>query len=274
MALQTDLTDLFEYGIDLKNRRIYFGCTADDSDTATDVNSVTIEYAIRAIHRMMIENPSKPIELHVNSVGGNPYDALRLHDEILSCSAQVKFYGGGSIMSSATWIMCACDERYLYQNTTVMCHDGSEGYEGKHTDMQIDAAEAKRLQDLLYDLYEKNSTMSKEFWMDACTRDLYLTAHEAVSLGLADKIVEPKKRGNLRKMRQASLKKASASSELPQLIKDLYSRVKIPQSTTVTINKAKPEPVDPHIIIDDRPVETKEPQQPLVAEVPKDSESK
>lgn len=260
MANQTELTDLFEYGIDIKNRRIYFGCMSSDPDTATDFTQVSVELAVRAMHKMATESPNKPIELHMNSAGGNTYDMLRLHDEILSCPSQVKFFGGGSIMSAATWVLVVCDERYLYTNATIMVHDGSEGYEGKHTDVQINALESKRLQDLLYDIYEKNTNMSKEFWQDVCTRDLYLTASEALALGLCDKIIEPKKRGNLRKVRQVSLKKSANNKELPQLVKDLFSRVKIPQSTVVTINKPRPEPVDPNLIVDDKPAENEMPQ--------------
>jgi ATP-dependent protease ClpP protease subunit len=206
--------------------------------------------AVRAMHRMAAEAPGKPIEIHMNSYGGDPYAMLRLHDEILACPCQIKFVGGGAIMSAATWIMAVCDERYLHQNATIMVHDGSEGYEGKHTDVQITAAENKRLQDTLYELYEKNSRMPKEFWMDVCQRDLYLTAHEAVSLGLADKIVEPKKRGNLRKVRQAALKKGIESSEMRDLVKNLYSRINKVKIPKIELNQYTKEPVDPTIVVD------------------------
>src|ERR1051325_11780330 len=198
MADKSELTDSLVYGIDLKNRRIYFGTCVDSGDeTPGDFTQASVELAIRSLHKMSLDAPGKPIEIHMNSYGGDPYAMLRLYDEILSCPCQVKFYGGGAIMSAATWIMVACDERYLYTHATIMVHDGSEGYEGKHTDVQITAAENKRLQDVLYDIYTNNTRMPKEFWQDVCQRDLYLNSSEAVSLGLADKIVEPKKRGNL-----------------------------------------------------------------------------
>jgi ATP-dependent Clp endopeptidase proteolytic subunit ClpP len=253
MAVFTELTDNLAYGVDLKNRRIYFGINLDsgDVDQSTDFTLTSVEYAVRALHRMATDAPGKPIEIHMCSYGGDPYAMLRLYDEIHACPCQVKFFGAGVIMSSATWIMAGCDERNLHPNTTIMVHDGSEGFDGKHTDHQIQAAEMKRLQERLYDIYAENSRMPKEFWEDVCQRDLYMSASEAVSLGLADKIVEPKKRGNLRKARYAALKKTPESKEMNKLVKDIYERINKKKVPKVELNEVKKEAADPGLIIDD-----------------------
>ncbi|CAM6003852.1 unnamed protein product [Sphagnum balticum] len=267
MADKSELSDSLIYGIDLKTRRIYFGMPIDWTvEDPGEFNQASIELAIRSIHKMALDAPGKPIELHMNSYGGDPYAMLRLYDEILSCPCQVKFYGGGAIMSAATWIMVVCDERYLYPHATVMVHDGSDGFEGKHTDTQIFASEMRRLQDVLYDIYTSNTRMPKEFWQDVCQRDLYLSASEAVSLGMADKIVEPKKRGNLRKMRQAALKKSPENSDMKKLLTDIYARINKVKVPKIELNPVVKEAADPHVIVDDKPVETEKAQQPTVAE--------
>jgi ATP-dependent Clp endopeptidase proteolytic subunit ClpP len=253
MAAITELTDNLAYGVDLKNRRIYFGVNLDTAEVgeSTDFTISSVEYAIRALHRMASDAPGKPIEIHMCSYGGDPYAMSRLYDEIHACPCQVKFFGGGAIMSAATWIMAGCDERYLHVNTTVMVHDGSDGFEGKHTDHQIQAAEMKRLQDKLYDIYAENSRMPKEFWQDVCQRDLYLTASEAVSLGLADKIIEPKKRGNLRKVRQAALKRELDNKDMKKILHDVYARINKVKVPKIELNEYKKEATDPHIIVDE-----------------------
>jgi len=259
---KTELTDNLAYGIDLKNRRIYFGINLDsaDVDESTDFSMSSVEYAVRALHRMATDAPGKPIEIHMSSPGGDPYAMLRLYDEIHACPCQVKFFGGGIIMSSATWVMAACDERFLHPNTTIMVHDGMDGFEGKHTDAQIAAAEMKRLQDLLYDIYAANSRMPKEFWEDVCQRDLFLTASEAVSLGLADKVLEPKKRGNLRKMRYATLKKEPDNKEMKTLVKSIYSRINKIRVPKIELNTAKKELSDPQVIVEEIVIITEEPK--------------
>jgi ATP-dependent Clp protease protease subunit len=223
---KTELDDLLYSGVDSKNRRIYFGDYTDQADLEVgEVTSRSVESAVRALHHMLNEDSQKPIELHMSSPGGDPYQMLRLYDEILACPCPVKFIGGGIIASSATWIMCACDERYLHPNTTVMVHDGTEGYEGTHTDAKVAMAEAVRLQDKLYDIYAANSRMPREFWEDVCQRDLYLTAEEALKLGLADKIVEPAHRASFRKARNAALKKSPEPVEMSALMDKLRMRV-------------------------------------------------
>lgn len=257
MATVTELTDNLAYGVDLKNRRIYFGVNLDvsDSDEATDFTLASVEMAVRALHRMASDAPNKPIELHMSSYGGDTYSMLKLHDEILACPCQIKFIGSGPIMSSASFIMATCDERNLHPNAVVMVHELSSGGGGKHTDIKIDAAENIRLMDQLCSIYEANSRMPKEFWLDITQRDVYLTASEAVSLGLADRIIEPKKRGNLRKARHAAMKKEVDPKDMRELVKSLYERTNRSRIPKLEMNEIKKEAADPHLFVD----ETKQP---------------
>lgn len=251
--MRIELDELLAYGVDVKNRRIYFGSPLDgmDNESTGDFTQASIELAVRALHKLSADAPGKPIEIYINSYGGSPYDMLRLYDEILASPCQIRFIGSGVVMSAATWIMAACDERCLHPNTTIMVHDGTEGFEGKHTDAQIQAAEMKRLQGLLYDIYAANSRMPREFWEDVCQRDLYLTAEEAIMLGLADKIIEPKKRGNLRRARQSGLKKNPSNKEMRGLIHTLYSRINKVKVPKIELNEPKKEPVDPALTLEE-----------------------
>ncbi len=260
MAIKTELDDYLAYGIDSKNRRIYFGyCTDLAGEESSDVTQRSIELVVRALHRLASEGPGRPIELHMNSPGGDPYAMLRLVDEILACPCQVKFFGGGIIQSSATWIMSVCDERYLHENTTVMVHDGNECFDYTHTDTKIAMAEAVRLQNLLYDMYTANSRMPRSFWVDVCQRDLYLTAEETIKLGLADKIIDSKKRGNLRKIRTAHLKKAPPHIEMNTLVQQLYARVDRNNAPKLELNKPVKEECDPHIKVTEAPIDDTQP---------------
>lgn len=250
MPEKTELTDLLTYGIDIKNRRIYFGLPIDSSEeVASDFTMSSVELAIRALHKMA-DDSNKPIEIHMSSYGGDPYAMLRLHDEILASPCQIKFFGGGAIMSAATWIMAVADERYLHENAKVMLHDGWEDPGvGKHTDLLISAKEAKVLQARLYEIYAKNSKMPVVFWQDVCQRDLFLTAQEAIILGLADKIIEPKKRGNLRKLRQATFKTKTKNQDMRNLLNEIYGRINRVKVPKIDFNKFEAEQSDPNIIV-------------------------
>lgn len=264
MAEKTEITDLLVYGIDMKARRIYFGTPiGEGTEEHSDFSPSSVDMAVRAMHKMADEAPGKPIEIHMSSYGGDIYSSMRLYDEILACPCQVRFIGGGAIMSAATLIMVACDERLLHPNATVMVHELADSHDYiKNTDIQINAGECVRLTDTLCDLYAKNSRMPKDFWLDVSQRDLYLSASEAVSLGLVDKLIEPKKRGNLRRVRQAALKKEQDKAEIRKLVNTIYGRigkVKIPK---LELNEPVKEPVDPNLVV----VKTEMPQEPVVLE--------
>lgn len=233
---------ILEHGIDLKNRRIYFGSLSDSSEDegGSDFNWKSCERTIRAIHILENEAPNKPIELHMCSPGGEAYEMLRLIDVIEHSPCQFKFYGSGQIMSAATWIMAVCDERYLYRHTRILLHDapcfGSQEVPVKLTDRRIDMVEEDRLQLELNNLYAENSRMPVEFYNVIVKRDCYISPEETIALGLADKILEPKKRGNLRRMRIALLNKDVDKAEMAKLVRKMYGRVeesRLPQKIEI-----------------------------------------
>lgn len=227
---QETITAILEDGVDIANRRIYYGIMMHpQSGSGEDVCWHSIEKVIRAIHIMEGESSRKPIELHMSSPGGDPHELLRLYDTIQSSPCQIKFYGSGAIASAATWIMAGCDERYLTPNTRVLIHDSSGGgwsnLPSKLTDMYIHINEEKYIQDVLNRIYADNSRMPMEFWNEMVKRDLWLSAEETIALGLADKLIEPKKRGNLRKMRAALLSQQPNTKDTNRFVKMLKDRV-------------------------------------------------
>ena len=243
-----EVSEIFDNGLDRKNRRIYWGMLSDDDGDIFMWK--TVEQAIRAMHILVNDNPKKPIELHMHSPGGGANAMLRLVDEIKACPCQIKFFGGGAISSSATWVMAICDERNLHVNTELVFHDGSDALDGKHTDVQIEARATKDLQNNLDRIFAENSRMPETFWNDVLQRDVYLTADEAVKFGLADNIIEPKKRGNLRRSRIAKMSKEIDAKEIKQLVKSIYKRIDRKTITKIEISLPPVEECDPNVIID------------------------
>lgn len=223
---KTELEEILSHGVDIKNRRIYFGCDGDDDDHGGAFNWSSVEACVRALHKLTEGKNKKPIELHMSSAGGDSVSMMRLYDEILACPCKIIFVGGGEISSSATWIMAVCDERRLHKHTTICLHDGTDSQSDRHTDFLIGAAETEDNMNMLYQLYADNSRMPVRFWQDVLQRDLFISAEEAIQFGLADKIIEPVKRGNLRRTRINSLKKEIDPDEMKDLVKSVYKRIR------------------------------------------------
>lgn len=231
MAIDATLLEqIIDEGLDVKNRRIYFGALPEGLDEfGSDFAWRSVERAIRQIHVLENDAPHKPIELHMSSPGGDAYEMLRLIDVIEHSPCQFKFFGSGKIMSAATWVMAICDERYLYRNARILIHDSTAGgtveVPSRLTDRRIDQKEEDDLQDRLNKMYAENSRMPVEFYAALVKRDCYLSAEETVMLGLADKILEPKKRGNLRRMRIALLNKEVDKSEMAKLVRKMWGKI-------------------------------------------------
>jgi len=218
-------------GINFKERKIFFGYVDGGSEDNIDFESISM--AIRAIDRMLAISNKQPIELHFTSYGGDPYQSLALVDKILESPCKFVFYGRGAIMSAATVIMAVCDERYLSKNATVMLHDGSDGFEGNTTDMQIYVKESERVQETYNEIYANNSWLKKNFWDAVVRRDLYLTADECITVGLADKIVHNPGRSKFRNRKKPN---SSESNKISRLVKKFGDRIKLPILSQVEVH--------------------------------------
>jgi ATP-dependent Clp protease protease subunit len=259
-----NVTQILDYDVDFKKRRIYFGALiASNDEDGSEFTWRSVERAVRHIHIMESDAPSKPIELHMSSIGGDTAALLRLYDVIQSCSCQIKFIGGGEISSSATWIMASCDERMLYPNTCIIIHDSGWGEAvspEKLIDKSIMIDNEKLLQHKLNQIYADNSIMPLEFWAEMVKRDLYLTAEEAIMLGLADKIIQPRKRGSLRRNRIASMKQERDKKDMSKMLKMLKDRIYMDKLSKLELHLPE-EKFDKTLIIDNT-IET------FTAEVP------
>ena len=250
---KTEFEEILGHGVDFKNRRIYFGLDAEfEESLGGEFKWESVELVIRALHKMASDYKHAPIELHMSSYGGNTDEMLRLYDAIQICPCQIKFYGSGKIMSAATWIMSGCDERYLTPNTQVMLHKwrGDAGYQTE-TDAKIDMDHyGGWLTERLNDIFAENSKMPAEFWEEVTKRDLYLTADEAVTLGLADFITPFKKRGNLRRKRIAQMNKPVDKSEMKKLVTSINKRTHRGKNLKIELHIPEEE-FDKSIYIDD-----------------------
>jgi len=248
---ELELIEIFDCGFDRKKRRIYFGTEDVQEDEGHgDVGWKSVENAVKALHILEKDNSKRPIEIHTYSWGGDVYGMQRFMDELEYCDCKTIFIGGGRIASAMTWIMSVCDERRLYKNTTVMLHDGSDGVSGKHTDVQIDARHGKFIQDMLNKSFARNSVMPVEFWENMLQRDVYLTPEETVMLGLADKVIQPKKRGNLRRSRIALMNQPRDPKEMKKLVKSMYERTNREKAGLKIELSVPQEECDPAVTVD------------------------
>lgn len=140
------------------------------------------------------ENPEQPINMYVNSPGGSVYDGLAVYDVMQYIKCPVATYVTGMAASMGSFIAQAGAPgmRYLLPRAITMIHQPSSGTRGKVSDMEIDLIESLRIKREMTELYVRHNSKGTTYerFAELMDRDKWLTAPQALELGLADHIVE------------------------------------------------------------------------------------
>ena len=176
----THYDNLFSRNVNFRERIIYI---------SDDIDEWSADVFQKAFDELDKE-PSKPIRVEISSYGGAVYDMLGMVDRIKASPCHIITRGLGKIMSAATFILSAGDERIMGKNSWYMVHELSSWAVGKLKDLKIELKHLERLEDQCNNLYEEfsNRGVSAKKFEQMCKKDCYLTAKEVLELGLIDKI--------------------------------------------------------------------------------------
>ena len=138
------------------------------------------------------ENPKKEIYLYINSPGGLVTSGLGIYDTMQYIKPDVSTLCIGQAASMASFLLAAGEKgkRFSLPNSRVMVHQPSAGFTGQATDIEIHAKEVLSLKKRLNEIYSKHTGKSVEEIKAALERDNFMTAENAKSFGLIDKVVE------------------------------------------------------------------------------------
>lgn len=140
-----------------------------------------------------LDTKDKTLSLYINSTGGDLYSAFALIDIMGNSQHPVRTIAVGAVMSSAFLIFASgtSGERYVGTNTSLMCHQFSDSSEGKFHDikatMKDNESTNQKMVDILKNATGLAASVIKRKLLPAS--DVYLTAEEAVELGIADHIL-------------------------------------------------------------------------------------
>jgi ATP-dependent Clp protease protease subunit len=158
---------------------------------------ITEENVNECIKWLIYENldaKEKVLTLYVNSSGGDLYQAFALIDTMRNSKHVVRTVGIGSIMSAAFLIFTSGDqgERHIAANTGIMCHQfAGGGSDAKFHDLKAEMKENELLNKKMVEIL-KNATglaPSRIKTKLLPASDVYLTAQEAIELGVADHLI-------------------------------------------------------------------------------------
>ena len=138
------------------------------------------------------ENPKKEIYLYINIPGGLVTSGLGIYDTMQYIKPEVSTLCIGQAASMASFLLAAGEKgkRFSLPNSRVMVHQPSAGFTGQATDIEIHAKEVLSLKKRLNEIYSKHTGKSVEEIKAALERDNFMTAENAKSFGLIDKVVD------------------------------------------------------------------------------------
>jgi ATP-dependent Clp protease protease subunit len=137
------------------------------------------------------ENPDKDISFYINSPGGSVSAGLAIYDTMQFIKPDVSTLCMGIAASMGAFLLAAGEKgkRFALPNARVMIHQPSGGAQGQASDIEIQAKEILYLRERLNRILADKTGQPLERIERDTDRDTFMSAEDAVSYGLIDKVL-------------------------------------------------------------------------------------
>ena len=159
---------------------------------ADEVNDQTASLVVAQLLFLEAEDPSKDIQLYINSPGGSVTAGMAIYDTMnyIKCDVSTICIGMAASMGAFLLSSGAKGKRLALPNAEVMIHQPSGGAKGQATEIQIVAENILKTKKKLNEILAANTGQSVEKIAEDTERDNFMSAEEAKAYGLIDEIVE------------------------------------------------------------------------------------
>ena len=176
------------YSLLLRERIIFLGTPIDDQ--IANLIIAQILYLDR-------EDPDRDINLYIHSPGGGIEAGLAIYDTMQLAHADVATYGLGVTASMGTLLLCAGakGKRFCMPNATIHMHQaliGGGGISGQASDIEIQAREIIRLNEVIRNIFVERTGMEYEKIKRDFDRDFFMDPNAAKAYGIVDEILQPR----------------------------------------------------------------------------------
>jgi ATP-dependent Clp protease protease subunit len=159
-----------------------------------EVNETLSAAIVAQLLYLESDAPEKAITLYINSPGGSVTAGLAIYDTMSYIRSPVSTVCVGQAASMGSLLLCGGEKgkRFCLPNSSIMVHQPSGGYSGQASDIAIHAKEIIRVRGKLNEIFRKHLT--KVHTIDEIEklmeRDKFLSAEEALDMGIVDEILE------------------------------------------------------------------------------------
>jgi ATP-dependent Clp protease, protease subunit len=155
------------------------------------VTEVTANLIVAQLLFLESENPDKDISFYINSPGGSVSAGLAIYDTMQFVKPDVSTLCVGQAASMGALLLAAGGKgkRFALPNSRVMIHQPMGGFQGQASDIEIHAKEILYLKARLNEILAKHTGQKIETIEKDTDRDNFLSATQAVSYGLVDRVL-------------------------------------------------------------------------------------
>jgi len=154
------------------------------------VNDQTANLVVAQLLFLESENPDKDISLYINSPGGSVYSGMAIYDTMQFVKPDVSTICVGMAASMGAFLLSAGakGKRYALPNSRIMIHQPSSGAQGQASDIAIAAREILDVRTRLNRILSDRTGQPIERIEKDTDRDNFMSAEDAVSYGIIDRI--------------------------------------------------------------------------------------
>ena len=167
----------------LRERIIFLG---------TEVNDQVSDSLVAQLLFLEAEDPSKDIQIYINSPGGSVTAGLAIYDTMQQISPDIVTICFGVAASMGAFLLSGGTKgkRLALPNARIMIHQPLGGAQGQAVEIEIQAKEILFLKETLNQLLSEHTGQPLQKIVEDTERDYFLSPSEAVNYGLIDKVIK------------------------------------------------------------------------------------
>jgi ATP-dependent Clp protease, protease subunit len=141
-------------------------------------------------------DPSKDIQIYLNSPGGSVHAGLGIYDTMQYIGADVATICTGMAASMAAILLAAGarGKRSGLSHSRMMIHQPMGGAQGQVSDIEITVREIQKLKRELYEIISEHTGNPYEKVEKDADRDYWMTSTEAKEYGMIDEVLSRQKK--------------------------------------------------------------------------------
>ena len=163
-----------------------------------EVSDMSASLIIAQMLFLEAQDPEKDIQLYINSPGGSVSAGFAIYDtmQYIKCDVSTICIGMAASMGAFLLSSGAKGKRFALPNSEIMIHQPLGGFQGQATDIDIHARRILKIKETLTRTMAEstNGKVDYETMVQMCERDNFMSADEALNIGLIDEVIVKNKK--------------------------------------------------------------------------------